>query len=79
MTGQYLQAHVMDDGFPAGAKEYQASVHTFGLPIWALVEEIYAAILLLLQPAHHRQLMYKNYGHTITYCLQQSYQYVAHT
>ncbi len=53
MIEQYLQAHVVDNGFPAGAKEYQARVHALGLPIWALVEEIYAAILLLLQPAHH--------------------------
>ena len=78
-TEQYLQAHVVDDGFPPCAKEYQASVHALGLPIWALVKEIYAAVLLLLQPAHHRQLMYKNRGATITYCLQQSYQHVPHT
>lgn len=64
IAGQYLQAHVVDDGFPASAKEYQASVHTLGLPIWALVEEIYAAVFLLLQPAHHRRLVH-NGGHRI--------------
>ncbi len=60
MPEQYLQAHVVDDGFPAGAKEYQARIHALGLPIWALIEEIYAAVLLLLQPAYHKQFMGTN-------------------
>ena len=48
MKDEHLKAHVPHNGFPASAKQHQARIHALDLTIWALVEEIYAAILFLL-------------------------------
>lgn len=40
-AGSDLQAHVVHNGFPAGAEEYKATVQALGLSILALVVEVY--------------------------------------